>query len=338
MDGDSRGSEGKALLQGVEKERERESEEYALRREAAKEDHERKLERQAGERQLLELRLRMQELQQTSQALPAELSDRDASRQGFRSPHKLMPAFNEARDELDAYSEKFERVAADQGWPRDRWGLSLSLCLTGEALTVVGRMSAEDATDFARLKSTLLQRYRYTEEGCRVKFRESKPENGDTGRQFVGRLLGYFDHWQEMAKTERTYDGLRDRVVSEQFLLQCDGKLAIFLKERGCEDLNSLAETADHYLEAQGLTSLAKGQLESADTKSGTSATEPSSAQGNPTASYAISEDTSHQTACLGLREVATHMAKILLTLIMAEILRLYQDTVVKKRQSSQLP
>ncbi|KAH6932381.1 hypothetical protein HPB50_005097 [Hyalomma asiaticum] len=141
-------------------------------------------------------------------------------------------------------------------------------------------MSAEDATDFAKLKATLLQRYRYTEEGYRVKFREAKPENGETGRQFVGRLLGYFDHWQEMAKTERTYDALRDRVVSEQFLLECDERLAIFLKERGCKDLNSLAETADHYLEAQGLTSLAKGKQESAYTKSGTSATEPSKHSG----------------------------------------------------------
>ncbi|KAH6922610.1 hypothetical protein HPB50_017284 [Hyalomma asiaticum] len=135
-------------------------------------------------------------------------------------------------------------------------------------------MSAEDATDFAKLKSTLLQRYWYTEEGYRVNSREAKPKNGETGHQYVGRLLGNFDHWQEMAKTEGTYDALRDRVVSEQ-LIQCDEKLAIFLNERGCKDLNSLAETADHYLQAQG-------QQESAYTKSGTSAREPSRAQGKP--------------------------------------------------------
>ncbi|KAH7960776.1 hypothetical protein HPB49_023331 [Dermacentor silvarum] len=46
----------------------------------------------------------------------------------------------------------------------------LRQAVTGEALTVVGRMSAEDATDFAKLKSTLLQRFRYTEEGYRFKF------------------------------------------------------------------------------------------------------------------------------------------------------------------------
>lgn len=55
------GLTGKALQQWIEKERERESERYTtLQREAAKEDHDRDLERQAGERHLLELRLRVQ--------------------------------------------------------------------------------------------------------------------------------------------------------------------------------------------------------------------------------------------------------------------------------------
>lgn len=49
-------------------------------------------------------------------------------------------------------------------WPETKGGLAtsgpyLSLCLTGEALTVVGRMSAEDVTDFAKLKATLLQSF-----------------------------------------------------------------------------------------------------------------------------------------------------------------------------------
>lgn len=180
------------------------------------------------------------------------------------------------------FIQRFERVATTQGWPIDKWGLSLSLCLTGEALSVVGRMSAEDATDFAKIKLTLLQSFRYTEEGYPVKFQEAKPENGETGRQFSGRLLGYFDHWQDMAKTEKTYDALRDRVVSEQFLLQCDQKLAVFLKERGCKDLDSLAKTADLYLEVQGLTHMARGKEETEYMKSGTPTKESSNTQGKP--------------------------------------------------------
>ncbi|XP_072145387.1 uncharacterized protein [Dermacentor andersoni] len=121
-------------------------------------------------------------------------------------------------------------------------------------------MAADDVTDYQKLKQTLLQRFRYTEEGYRQKFRETKPENSETGRQFAGRLLGYFDDWQQMAKTEKTYDALRDKIVSEQFLLRCDERLAIFLKERGCRGLDKLAEAADHYLEAQNLTNLTRGK------------------------------------------------------------------------------
>ncbi|KAH7986000.1 hypothetical protein HPB52_025272 [Rhipicephalus sanguineus] len=123
-------------------------------------------------------------------------------------------------------------------------------------------MSAEDATDYRKLKQTLLQRFRYSEEGYRVKFRDAKPENAETARQFAGRLLGYFEHWQELAKTAKTYEALRDKIVSEQFLRRCEEKLAIFLKERGCDDLDTLAKTADQYLEAQGIINLARGKEE----------------------------------------------------------------------------
>lgn len=218
-------------------------------------------------------------MQQPSQAVTIEPSKRSTSSRGFRSPHKVIPAFSESRDELDVYIQSFERVATDQGWPRDRWGLSPSSCLTGKALTVVGRMSAEGATDFAKLKSTLLQRFRYTEEGYRIKFREAKPENGETGRQFAGRLLRYFDYCEELAKIERTYDALKDRVVWEQFLRRCDQKLAVFLKERGFKDLSNLAATEDHYLEAQGLAHLARGREENAYVKSRMVPKEPTSAQ-----------------------------------------------------------
>lgn len=176
----------------------------------------------------------------------------------YRSPHKLILAFNEKRGELDAEVQRFERVSSSQGLPQYKWALSLSLCLTGEALSVVGRMAADAATNFTVLKQTLLQRFRYREEGYRAMLREARPEEAETGRQFTGRLLGYFDHWQETAKAERTYDALRDKIVSEQFLKRCHEKLTIFLRKRGCQGLDKLTEAADHYLKAQGLLHLGR--------------------------------------------------------------------------------
>lgn len=261
--GKEMGLSGEALLAWVSAEEKEMRDQRAKDREearlAAQVEHEREIARMEAERLLLEERRRVAEAQRPS---TSSADDSMGGGQSFRSPHKMIPPYNESRDELDAYIQRFERVAMSQGWPTDKWALSLSLCLTGEALTVVGRMSAEDSTDYAKLKQTLLQRFRYTEEGYRTKFRDARPENTETGRQFAGRLCGYFDHWQELAKTPKTYDALRDKMVSEQFLRRCDEKLAVFLKERGCHNLDTLATTADQYLEAQGIVNLARGKDE----------------------------------------------------------------------------
>ncbi|XP_049267363.1 uncharacterized protein LOC125756539 [Rhipicephalus sanguineus] len=260
------GLSGSALKEWMDQERAREKEARDARlaeRNAAKEAEAEAVARLKAEKEVLELKLKLHELgatagRTTTGQLPEAVPV--GTTQSYQSPHKLIPAFNAERDELDAYIQRFERVATSQDWPQDKWALSLSLCLTGEALSVVGRMAPEHAMDYATLRKTLLQRFRFTEEGYRTKFRSAKPDNSETGTQFAGRLLGYFDHWQEMAKTERTYDALRDKIVSEQFLAQCHEKLTVFLKERNCEGLDKLAEAADHYLEAQGLINLGKGQ------------------------------------------------------------------------------
>lgn len=260
------GLSGPGLKQWIDEERVREREAREVRlaeRNAAKEADAEALARLQAEKEVLELRLKLRELDATTGSVTTGQSVEGphmGSPQSYESPHKLIPPFNEVRDELDAYIQRFERVARSQDWPQDKWALSLSLCLTGEALSVVGRMAPDHAMDYATLKKTLLQRFRFTEEGYRTKFRSAKPEDCETGRQFAGRLLGYFDHWQEMAKTERTYEALRDVIVSEQFITQCHEKLAIFLRERDCRGIEKLVEATDHYMEAQGFVNLGKGK------------------------------------------------------------------------------
>ncbi|KAM7285189.1 uncharacterized protein ISCGN_032147 [Ixodes scapularis] len=225
------GLSGRELKQWMDDERVRDRDQHVAEREAVKESEANARARLDAERAVLELKLRLQERQGIVGAVVPDAAGEGTSTGAVhehRSPHNIIPAFNERRDELDAYIQRFERVATSQEWPPDKWALSLSLCLTGEALSVVGRMAPDDAMDYNKLKQTLLQRFRYTEEGYHTKFRSARPENTETGRQFSGRLLGYFDHWQKMAKTEHTYDALRDKIVSEQFLKQCHEKLAIF--------------------------------------------------------------------------------------------------------------
>ncbi|KAH7938116.1 hypothetical protein HPB49_020243 [Dermacentor silvarum] len=114
------GLTAEALQQWMDEERSRERERRSQEPEAAKEDHARELERQAGERQLSELRLRAQELQQPSQAVTANSSVLETNNQDFRSPHMLIPAFNEARDELDAYIQRLSPNPCASAWQRFR--------------------------------------------------------------------------------------------------------------------------------------------------------------------------------------------------------------------------
>ncbi|XP_049271313.1 uncharacterized protein LOC125758313 [Rhipicephalus sanguineus] len=77
--------------------------------------------------------------------------------------------------------------------------------MTGEALTVIGRLDTTAALNYDQLRAALLQRFRYTAEGYREKFRKAKPEENETGLQYAARLSGYFDRWLEMGKTETCF-------------------------------------------------------------------------------------------------------------------------------------
>ncbi|XP_070394422.1 uncharacterized protein [Dermacentor albipictus] len=252
-----------------------------LNEQEAREREERAAEREAKKQELvleernLQLRLkvaeaegnrgetsqRQLELEERTLQLRLQMAATDAARTADRgpggsapfsvNPHSLMPGFNESRDDLDAYLKRFESVATGQEWPRDKWATALSLCLSGEALKVFGRLSPEDSLDYDKAMLALLQRFRFTAEGYREKFRQSKPQDGETAKQYATRLLSFFDRWVEMSKTEKEYLALRNLVVTEQFLNNCHHRLGLFLREKSYRQLDDMAEAADNFLEAQ---------------------------------------------------------------------------------------
>lgn len=105
----------------------------------------------------------------------------------------------------------------------------------------------------------MLQRFRFTAQGYQEKFRTARAQDGEIGKQLAAWLSGYFDLWVEMAEVPKTYDDLRDHVISEQFLGFCCSKLGGFLRERKCKSLATIAEYTDRFLEAQCLRNLGEG-------------------------------------------------------------------------------
>lgn len=255
------------MLDLYERENQRRREERAAVRDANREEEERakrmadvEKEKLAQEKELVELKLRLANASASNQS--GEQSPASPVPQMSKSPEicprKLMAPFDDKRDDLDAYLHRFERVALGQGWEKSQWATALSLCLVGEALSVFGRMPASESMDYDTVKTALLQRFRLTADGFREKFRSAKPEDAETGKQFASRLLSYFDRWLEMSNTEKTYEKLRERMVTEQFLACCNSKLAVFLKERSLKTLEEMTTAADQYCEAQRLKNLGK--------------------------------------------------------------------------------
>ena len=226
-----------------EREREKEEREHHREREKAESDA---LQREADRRHEIELaRLRVEDnvLNRSGQA------ERNIGSMG--SVPKL-PSFDEKMDDLDAYLYRFEGYATMQGWPKERWASNLSALLKGNALQVFHRMSLDDSGDYELLKIALLNRYRLTDADFRNKFRQAKPQDGESFSQFGIPITGYLDRWIELSETSLSYEGIRDLLIREQTLGVGSAELRVFIEERTPGSFKEMCNIAEQYLKAHG--------------------------------------------------------------------------------------
>jgi hypothetical protein len=195
----------------------------------------------------------------------------ESSTQGTGTQHPVrgpkLPAFDDSKDNIDAYIQRFKIYATSQNWTRDRWGVHLSALLKGKALDVFARLSPEIALDFKELKQALLKRFDMTEDGFRKKFRSSKPDGSETFMQFSSRIDSYLERWIELSGTNKTYKDLIDLFLREQFILCCSKDLGLFLKERIPKTIQEMARFADQFAEARTTTPSLLAQKPAIDKK-----------------------------------------------------------------------
>ncbi|XP_071082592.1 uncharacterized protein [Haliotis cracherodii] len=163
-----------------------------------------------------------------------------------------MPPFEDRNDNIDAYLQRFERVAVAQGWKPCHWAAYLCTLLKGKALEVYSRLSVDDAEDYTAVKTALIKRYEMTEDGFHQKFRTAKTDTGEIFTQFVVRIENYFNRWIELSGTQKTFEGVKDLLLREQILNVTGRDLSIFLKERKPKDAMEMARLAEQFIEARG--------------------------------------------------------------------------------------
>ena len=187
-----------------------------------------------------------------------------------------LPKFEEDKDDMDTFLQRFERFAKMQKWKPEEWVVSLSPLLTGKGLEVYTNMPDTDVDNYEQLKMALLKRYQLTEEGFRRRFREGKADKGETVFQFVARLRRYFRRWVELSGVERTYEALEDLLVQEQYITTCGQELAIFLRERVPKDVKEMTRLAEQYIEARDIKDESASKLE---TEAGGACNQPISSE-----------------------------------------------------------
>jgi hypothetical protein len=243
--------------------KEREEKELEWKRQ---EEEKEKAWKRKQEEKVLEHRQELERKEKELEILRAKatLSDKNEDRKfaEVSAPRPKLPKFDENEDDMDAFLERFERYAETQKWAKDSWAVSLSPLLTGKGLQVYTSMPAADINSYDKLKIALLRRYQLTADGFQKKFRENRPEAGESVFQYIARLSRYLQRWIELSGIAKTYDALHDLMIREQYLNTCNADLAIFIKERVPKSLAEMTELAEQYIGAHGREDTSDAKLQ----------------------------------------------------------------------------
>ena len=133
-----------------------------------------------------------------------------------------------------------------------------------KTLDVYYGLSSKDARDYDKLRKALLQRYDFTEQVYRERFKNAKRKRQESPGQLIVIICNYFNKWEELSKVGETFEGVEELMVREQFTNSCPREVSIFLKIIGAErkrrmeqgvrkkrkhrNLEELAQMAEKYL------------------------------------------------------------------------------------------
>ena len=246
------GLQGKELLDFVESREKERKEELRQQQEIERDERMKERVEREKEREEREKEREEREKERVHEMELAQVMGKGNVAKNIPGNVPNMPVFRADSDELDAYILRFERHATLQKWPKELWACALGNLLTGRALDVYTRMCAEDASDYATLKATLLQHFALTSEGFRKRFREAKRGNTESYTQYAARLSSYAKRWVDLSGREVSYDTLHELIVMEQILEGCDRSTAMFIKERNPKNLSEMVVLAEQYSSAHG--------------------------------------------------------------------------------------
>ncbi|KAG0443936.1 hypothetical protein HPB47_014367 [Ixodes persulcatus] len=140
---------------------------------------------------------------------------------------KLMQPFKVGED-VGLFLVNFERTCEKLSFAPETWPQRLLTLLPCEAAEVVARLSAGDADDYDKVKSSLLKRYRLSAEAFRQRFRNAPKKSSEGYSEFAYGLKTNLTEW---LKSEEVYES-RDKVIAATAKSWKSCRLWTFPRER----------------------------------------------------------------------------------------------------------
>ena len=259
----------KAIQLGFEPDR---AEKFVERQMAAMHDREDRVFEREEKKRKEDDRIRLEELAEKEKQRQHEFAEKEKQREHELAMAKIkagnptpsvdnilqslpkIPPFNDSVDEIDVYLQRFEKLALFHKWDKDKYAYLLGTLLRGKALKIYCGLAQDIANDYDKLKSALLKAFQVNPNDFRKKFRECEIEPGESYVQMICRMRQYFDKWLELSNIGSSYNDVCDFMIYDQLLSNCSSDLRAYLLEKKFDSSHEMAQCADRYMVAHGLS------------------------------------------------------------------------------------
>ena len=241
-----------------EREEKKRQEDIEREEKKRREDIEREERRETREMEKLRLEKEIELEKIKSQQLDSESKHNEPTGTNTTKFIKI-PKFDDKSDTMDAYIHRFEFLATSKNLDKKHWSVCLSQSLSGASLEVLQSMTIADAGDYDKLKTKLLERFKYNQEGYRKQFKACKPNENENFDTFFDKLGQTLNKWIEASDIKNgDYNKLRCLMLFEQLYDSCNPKMVSFLKEHNPKNETEMREYALLFEKANPGTKLGK--------------------------------------------------------------------------------
>ena len=235
--GEKCGLKGEDLLTFARKELDAYKSELALEKKTELDKYEREL-------RLEERRIKRVEAEKSSGG-----SNNAAAPGKPHAPNFKLEKFDDKKEDLDTWFTMFERKCSLFAIKEQDMKGHLYSCLSGKFAEAL--IAIDDSLTYEDTRNALLKRFNLTVDEYRKRFFNLQPRKDETMTGFGQRVDFCFEKWVSMASIEKkSYDELKDLVLSHILLNSCNSKLVAFWLERETKKFSNLVTTAEAFFQA----------------------------------------------------------------------------------------